>query len=456
MMVERHYDDETLLGFLEKERLVSDPHLTACGPCIEKLDTFRTISDVLHEHDVWDDACVPGDPVPATVAMLRGFADRMTFEDSAADAILPELLAGSREEWMPRLTAHPEWRTAGVVRRLVGETTRVVMTMPPDALEMTALSTEIADRLDADSYRADTLAKLAGAAWRDRAYAFFYVGRFADSLMAANRADASFRRCVVDEYDLARVAVVRALALRARQDVPAAMAAVQLSGETFSRFADATRLASARLAETHLLFTRSEFEEARRLLEDLEIRLRRTDDTNTHARVLGNLGYCYGQLGRIDDALRHNDAAAQLFEAIGIHTESTRLRWSVAAILASCGRVGEAQARLEKLKSDFDQLGMTSEAALVGLDIAELLLAKGEFAAVENTCREAMRSFETAGIAYTARALTALSYIHEAARLRTATPVLVKHVREYIRQLPQNGELLFAPPPPEARLPTSR
>src|SRR5215210_117323 len=130
MMVERHYDDETLLAFLEKERLGSDSHLTDCLACSEKLDTFRTVTDVLHEHDVWDRATVRQDPVPETITSLRAFADRMASEDTAADAILPELLAGPREEWMPRLMAHPEWRTAGVVRRLAVAMIREVMTMP--------------------------------------------------------------------------------------------------------------------------------------------------------------------------------------------------------------------------------------------------------------------------------------------------------------------------------------
>src|SRR5215211_2811437 len=105
MMVERHYDDETILALLEEERLGSDPHLTACPPCAEKLDTYRTVSDVLHEHNVWDSAPVRRDPLPETVATLRAFADRMAFEDMQAQEYVQELLTGAREEWMPRLMA---------------------------------------------------------------------------------------------------------------------------------------------------------------------------------------------------------------------------------------------------------------------------------------------------------------------------------------------------------------
>lgn len=456
MMVERHYDDETLLALMDKPSLGSDVHLAVCSDCCEKLDTFRTITQVLHEKDVWETAEVRRDPVPATITGLRAFADQMAFEDAAAEAIVPELLAGSREEWMPRLMAHPEWRTAGVVRRLVGETHRAVMTMPPDALEMTALTTEIAGHLDPATLRPGPVAHLHGSAWRDRAYALFYVGQFNDALEAADRADMCFKACVVDEYERARVAVVRALALRAREKTADAMAAVRFSAETFARFEDPIQLASARLAETHLLFTKGEFEAALHILERLERQLRSTQEANIHARVLGNLGYCLWKLGRVEEALRHHDASAALLTDLGVHTEAVRVRWNVASILAAAGRVEEAQARFELLKRDFDELGMTSEFALVSLDIAELLIARGDYNAVEDISRTAMILFERAGISYTARALTALAYIREAAQHRTVTPLVVKHVREYLRRLPQDGQLLFAPPPLEAQLATSR
>lgn len=454
-MVERHYDDETLLAFLGKERLLSDPHLKSCGACSDKLDTFRTITDVLHDHDVWDDVRAASDPVPGTIATLRAFADHMAFEDAAADAILPELLAGPREEWMPRLMVHPEWRTAGVVRRLVGEMRHAITSIPQDAVEMMTVAVEISEHLPPTTYRADTLARLRGAAWRERAFSLFYVGSFADALRAADRAELNFSMCLVDEYDRARVAVVRALIERATESFAPAMDATRLSAATFERFGDLERLASARLAEVHLLFSWSKFEEAEAILADLERRLRATE-TDVYARVLANLGFCLWKLGRIEASLRHHDAAAKLLHELGIETEAVRARWNVATILAGAGRTDEALRRFKELRTEFDALGMKSEAALVSLDVAEILLAQGDFAAAGDICRNAMSSFQDAGIPYTARALTALAFIHESTRLKTATPALAKHVREYIRRLPEDGQLLFAPPPPEVGSPNSR
>lgn len=446
-MVERHYDEEALISLMEAGRDTEDGHLPSCTVCAEKLESFRMIADALHDRDVWDTRTINTEPVPATIATLRSFADRMSSEDRAAAAILPELLAGPRETWMPRLREHPEWRTAGVVRALIEATVPVQMTMPPDALEMSALSTEIADHLDPASFPTDTVPRLRGLAWRDRTYALYYVGRYADALAAADRADANFGACTINEYDLARVAMTRALALRVMENIPAAMSAAKLSRNAFEQFGDLTRIVSAGLAETHLLYSQGEFEKALDVLQSLERRVAGTSDAETHARVLSNVAYCLWSLGRLDDALRHYELATTLFEDLGVQTEVVRMRWSVAALLAGAGRFDEAMSRFELLKREFDDLGMTSEATLVRLDIVELMLARGEYAGVEAICLAAMRSLEMAGLAYSGRALTALSYIREAAQHRTVTPVHVRHVREYLKRLPHDGELLFAPPP---------
>ncbi|HVE70276.1 MAG TPA: tetratricopeptide repeat protein [Thermoanaerobaculia bacterium] len=445
MMVERHYDDEALIAMLEADRVDSDGHLPSCTVCNEKVESYRLISTALRDKDVWDTRAVLSKPVPETIATLRAFADRMSAEDTAAAQILPELLAGPREEWMPRLREHPEWRTAGVVRGLVDEMRRVVSIMPPDALTMTLLATEIADHLNQGS--PSTLNRLRGLAWRDHAYALFYTGAFTDALAATERAESMLDNAPVDEYDRARIRVISALARRAQEDLDGATSAIRFSSDTFARFRDFSQLAAARVAEVHILFSRGELDAARVILHDLDTRIAQDGDPNLHARVLGNLGYCYWRLGRIDEALLHHEMAASLLETIGIPTEAARVGWNVASILAAAGRVADARVRLHGLHARFSELGMSSEAALVNLDIAEILIASGDFTGVQAICRAAMSSFETAGIPYTARALTALAYIREAAQQKTVTTAHVKHVRDYLRKLPHEEKLLFAPLP---------
>lgn len=446
-MIERHYDDEALISLIENNRAAADTHLPNCPPCSAKIESFQMISDALCDQDIWNDTAARKDPVPSTIANLRAFADQMSDEDTRAEAILEELLAGSREEWMPRLEEHPEWRMAGVVRKLIARTYSVVVSMPPDAVAMMTVATNIADELEDGDYPSDTVPRLRGAAWRDKAYALFYVGQFAEANAALLASERHLSSCLINEYELARTGIVKSLVLRAFERLPEASSVALTSAATFESFGDLDKTASAKLAEVHLLFSRSKYEQAERLLLDLERHLSVSTHVDTHARVLGNLGFCCRKLGKVDLAIQYYDCASALLDDIGARTETVRIRWNVAVMLAEAGKVVPACTRLRDLTGEMEHLGMASEAAIAGLDVAELLLAQGRYDEVSEICRSAMQSFELAGLAYTARALTALAYIQEAAKQRRSDQVLVRTVRDYIRRLPAQPNLLFAPAP---------
>lgn len=446
-MVERHYDEDALVTMLDTRAIHSDPHLAACGECSERLHDFRLVTSALRDAATWDQREVDTRPNPNTIATLRAFADTMAAEDTAAEAYLADLLAGPRETWMAKLDAHPEYRTAGVVRGLIAALDAAYHRMPADAVILASLATNIVDHLDSAKYSSNQLAQSKAVAWREHAYALYYVGRFAEVLPSVDRAIAEASRCVVDEYETARINIVRILALKALEKTDDALAIADLAAATFRRFGDDRRLASARLAEAHLLFDRGRYNEAEIKLDPVATALSASGDLETYARVLANLGYACWQAGRLEDAIRQYQHASAILLELNIDTERIRIDWNVAAILASVGRPADALERLHLVRREFTRLGMASEAALAGLDIAELLLADGRFAAVAEICREAMRSFTESGVSYTPRALTALAYIREAATLQTAAPVHVRHVRDFIRRLPEDANLLFAAPP---------
>lgn len=445
-MMQRHYDDEALIALLESDRAAEDTHIPGCPVCSEKVESFRMIADCLADADVWDTREFPMDAVPSTVATLRAFATRMEDEDARAAAILPQLLSGERETWQGRLGEHPEWRTAGLVRALIARASDAVMQVPLDGLEMTRLATDVAGVLDATDHP-QAMAQLRGAAWREHAYALYYTGDFSAAENAVIRADAEFEMCAVSDYERARLNIVRTLVLRAFDRFSEAMRVSDSAVEAFSAFGDLSRLASAQLARVHILFSNGAWDEAAEILESLDRALVDSSEVDTHARVLGNLGYCARRRGDVDNAVRYYETSSQLFETLGVTTEAIRNRWSVTAMLAESGQIAEAYRRLVALTPEMERLGMFGEAAVNSLEVAELLLAEGRHDQVEEICRHAMLSFERAGVAYTARARTALAYIQEAAAHRRASRELVRSVRTYLRRLPSEPNLLFAPPP---------
>jgi tetratricopeptide (TPR) repeat protein len=201
------------------------------------------------------------------------------------------------------------------------------------------------------------------------------------------------------------------------------------------------------VAHIQVLIGSGDFKRARTRLMSLEQVVRLSDDVATHTMLLGNLGYCARELGLNEEAMRCYEEAAILYEELGNRSESTRVRWNVATLLAAEGRIHQALSRFEAVRDEMNALGMTGAAAVIALEIAELRLTLGDFNAVEELCRAAIASFSTSGMAHTAKALTALGLMSEAVRSRTATPHLVRKVRDYVRRLPEEPQLLFAPLP---------
>ena len=190
--------------------------------------------------------------MPATIATLRAFADRMTDEDTRAEAIL----AGASGRLARRVDA-AAGATPGVAdgrawcRKLIARHTTAVETMPPDAVETMTIAHEIAEHLDPADHPSDTVVRLRGAAWRDKAYALFYVGKFAeqkqrflprkDTFVPAWSANMNWP----GSGSSRRSCCVRSSASR-KQAMPRVA-----SAKTFERHGDLDKTVSARLAEVH-------------------------------------------------------------------------------------------------------------------------------------------------------------------------------------------------------------
>jgi len=447
MIAEVHYTDENLITMLEagdEDAIARNPHLAACHTCRDGLEQYRSIVNVLGNEAAWDYRELKDEPDPSTVATLRAFASSMQQQDEEAETYVAALLEGARETWMPRLRAHPEWRTAGVVRKLVGDAFGALTKLPLDGVEMTSLAIEIADHLVEQSCGSDVVARVRGHAWREHAYNLFYIGQFKASLAACDRADQELSRCVVDDYDKARVAVVRALSLRPLDRVAEGMALADGAVAVFAKYGDEDRLASAAITAAQMHFKVSDYRTALQVLQPAS-RLATRVGAHTRAMLENNIAYCFRHLGDDESAIRHYQICSAVLEEIGSVTEAVRVRWSIANVLATVGKTVDASRELVSVRSDFIRLGMAYETCISAIEIAELLLIESRFEEAESLCRETCSRLESSGLGNTTRAMTAVAFLTEAVRSRAATTKLVRHVRDYVRRLREEPNLLFAP-----------
>ena len=438
-----HYDDEALFQYAEGTSPIAteiESHVASCDRCSTEIGTHREIVEALQSDDVWKD------PAPAPrefVVDVQQFADRAKSEDVRAVAVCDEILSGPAAWWPQRLRQTEGVYTAGMVRQLLERTRQVLGSSPANALQITAMAIDIANFLDVTDYPCDYVVKLRAQAYRDHAYVLSYMGRFPEALEMADKSKRLFDQVPLPEYDLARLAQVKATILRCIDRVDEAVALAREAADTFLRFGDRARYAAARIIEGGMVYGTGNVRTA------LEIWQEVVDDPAVGSvdriGVIHNIGMCYRDLGELDKAVEHLARCADEYELLGIETDRTRTRANLGETLVKAGRYADAVPVLRQTWQEFEKLDMVADAGLAALELAEALLLTGDASEVASICRHIVARFTRAGM--TSRAITALSFLREAIALGQTNPGLVRHVHDFLRELPAERPRLFATPP---------
>ena len=439
-----HYDDEALFEYVEGTSPIAadiESHVSNCERCSTEVGEHREMVATLSSSEVWEAA--PAPPRQFVVDVV-GFADRARREEQAAVALCDAILTGPAAWWQQRLRQSGGAHTAGMVTQLLERMRTLLGSSPTNALQVTALAIEIANALDVADYPCDYVIKLRAQAYRDHAYVLSFMGRYPEALEYTDRSKRLFDQVPLPEYDLARLALVKASILRSVDRVEDALALIRGAAETFLRFGDLSRHAVARQTEASTLYLRRNIEEALAIWKEVEAS-NVTLDEHASVRLTHNIALCYTDLGRPQEAIEYITRCIAEYEILGIETERTRSRWLLGRALSACGRYQDALPILRQTWREFEQLDIIAEAGLVALELAETLLVMGQPDEVPAICRDVIGQFTRAGMA--SRALTALSFLREAVALGQATPSLVQHVSAFLRHLPAEQPRLFAPAP---------
>ena len=439
MMIEQHYDDEVLAGFLAEpiDSAARDRHLSGCSLCKQTLNSIRDTAGLLKQTDVWSSESFSSAPRPETLAFLRNVQRTMSDEDAAAEVYIKQLLAGSRDTWAGRLAEHPEWRTAGVVRKLIAATDGYNFRSPLDAVELTRITTDVAESLPSTTMRNSLVAD----AWREHAYALTYTSSYRQAIAALDRADIAAIHAT--QFDRARLTLMRSLIYRLLDRPGEAANLARTAAGTFQIFGDVPKYVSARMTEAIVLYDSSRYREALAVLDSLSQYEHKIDAANL-AMVLHNRALCNRELGDLDLAEKNFVGAVALFERVGADAMRNKAHWHLARVMMRKGAHESALKLFERLRGSFAELGMLHEVAYVAVDMAETLLVLNRSAEVPVLCRSAMDFFATEGIAASTGALTALAYLDEAAASGHLTIKDVSEVRFFFDNLQTQRTLLFA------------
>jgi tetratricopeptide (TPR) repeat protein len=438
-----HYDDEALFQYAEGTSPIAgeiESHVSGCDRCQEELGSHREIVEALQCGETWKD------PAPAPrqfVVDVVHFADRAKAEDVRAAAACDQILSGPASWWPQKLRQTEDAYTAGMVRQLLERMRKFLGNSPANALQVTAMAVDIANALAVTDYPCDYVVKLRAQAYRDHAYVLSFMGRYPEALATADRSKRLFDQVPLPEYDLARLAQVRASILRCIDRVEEAVALARQAAETFLRFGDRSRYVNARVIEGVMVFETHDYNAALAIWSTVE-----DDpalDPTTRVGMIHNAAICYRELGQLDKAAERLSRCIEEHEMLGSATERTRSRRSLGQTLVKAGRYADALPVLRQSWREFEELDLIADAGLAALELAEALLLAGQPSEVPAICRDIVARFTRAGM--TSRAITALSFLREAVALGQANPSLIRHVHEFLRELPAERPRLFAPPP---------
>ena len=439
MMIEQHYDEEVLIGLLDEPK--ADAHLESCETCRAALNSIRSVTTALHDETVWDRRELSEEPKPETRRSLNAFATNTAIEDATAEPWTKSLLARSSSEWSAMVAAHPEWKTAGFVRKLIAAVDAINFTAPTDAVELMKIAVDVAEALPGSG---DRVAKLRANAWREYAYALYYVGAYPDALESLDLAQERLFRCVVSEHDHARITLYRANIFAAKDLLVEAASSYEIARAIFSRFGDHRRARIAELGAANVLIRSSRFADALvvhlRIAEDV-----RADDL-MRACAMQNAAACYRELREFDAAKRLLATAIDAFGRLRDASRTATARWHLGMVLVAEGKQRQALEVFIRVRAEFRELGMSHDLAKASLDSAEALINLGENDAVSELCENAIAYFAEVGLSYSRSAMLALAYLKEAAESKRLTLGDIVQVRAFFEVLPRQPELLFASP----------
>jgi tetratricopeptide (TPR) repeat protein len=315
---------------------------------------------------------------------------------------------------------------------LIDASDQAITRMPPEALELGKLATEIAAELDDPVLYASAL--------REYGYSLYFTGQLRDALAVTDHAGRVLSADALAERDLARIDLQRALILSDLGRHGDACEKARRARDIFERHGDRERVVVALRTEAFALIR------MRRHGEALEILLgatERCDERVARAGLFQNIAVTYRELGDFDNAAKFFTTALNLALEIGSAPFVTKARWHLGRLFLAQGKCREALDVLFSVRESFLEMQMSQDVAVATIDIAQALLILEEPQQVVALCREASEYFVNAGLTTSESSLTALALLREAAACNKLTPDVLARAR---RQAESRPHYLFAAP----------
>jgi tetratricopeptide (TPR) repeat protein len=439
-----HYTEDELSAYALRPEAVDDrqkfeQHMSACGDCREALDIIEAFDEALHDPLPWEMA----EPMAATRHAPPELLDRaraIAGADASARTLLMPLVDSAIRFREANIADDPRFFTQAVIRLLCNVANGMHERQPQFGLMLADAALQIVAKLP-EAVKVKSSWHL-GTAWKERANALRYLGRFRDAEEALDRAEEAFHLAdYVEPFDLAIVAHVRATVCAETERFEDAVRLAKEAASQFSLYGDQRRYLGARIVEGFGFYCVDRDAEAAAIFESVVVAARAANERWILGGALANAASCYTHLHRYDDAATYYGEAVSVFTDLKIPTERARILWALAAMKVERGGSEEALQELEEAIDALRRFDLGNDAALATLDLIAGLLAASRPERVPDLCRSIVVTFASEGMTRSAR--KALAYVEEAVRSGRATPEGVRHIRTYLERLPTHPRQEF-------------
>lgn len=427
------------LAFPRERAAEIESHVGSCAECGATVDFHSVTGQDLIGVAVFQPI------IGSTFAAMSAYANQSAAEDAEADELLKEYFENPRRAALVNVRNQRRFHTGGVVRRLNARAHALFASKPLDALIFADFAQAVAELLPDDIYPNNAVYEMRGTAWKERANALVRLAEFDEALESLERAEEAYRHLTSSERGLAAVDLVRATVYYERGELQKAAEHVGHAEQLFAHLGLERQHMKAVLLRGEIAYEALDYVSATNTFQEVIAFGERSND----ARWIATGSYCRAacelERGDLHEAAILYHKALAIFRETGPTEDVIGTEWGVARVALYGGKTDDAVRRLRDVIAAFEEIGRVANAALAAIDLSEALLVLDRWEEIAKLAGHAFRVLKKAG--HLTGALTALAYLKEAASLRQLTPETLKAVREYLRRVEREPDLLFVPPP---------
>jgi tetratricopeptide (TPR) repeat protein len=378
-MDDRHVERELLARFLRAEaapkeaRWVVRHLLSGCAQCLESACQGGSGAKlgVSGEPHVYDEA------FQRALAFAIGEERRLAEENlrgwgqwAALEPLPPQMRVATVE-------SDVRYQTWGLYVRLLEASRWYMRTEPAEAVDIVRLAIMVAERLDPSVVGEKRVADLRAAAWAALGNVMRLASDFEGSRRAFNEAWRIFEEGTAEPVEAAHILSLEALYIRDMGEFETAEAALEEALELYGRAGDTHQQGRTFLKMGDAIGDVN----PERALAHIQRRLALIDpgkEPRLDLCAQHDLAWFLNDSGQAEAALAVLDRARPLYKQFPDEWTQIRLHWLEGRIARNLGNLVEAEDIYKQLWGEFQARDLHHELVLLSIDLAELLVFKGE------------------------------------------------------------------------------